>query len=119
MTHMSERTDIEHFRTLLLRAREELLALRDTRQAATATVELDQASVGRLSRMDALQQQAMAQDGRQRAELALRRIEAALRRCDDGSYGECLDCGEWIDPRRLELDPAATLCIRCAEARDG
>ena len=116
---MNERPDIEHFRTLLLRARGELLALRDIRQAATATVELDQASVGRLSRMDALQQQAMAQDGRQRAELALRRIEAALRRCDDGSYGECQGCGEWIDPRRLELDPAATLCIRCAAARDG
>lgn len=115
---MSVQPDIEHFRRLLLHERKELLALQDIRRAAAATVELDQASVGRLSRMDALQQQAMAQDGRQRAELALRRIEAALRRCDDGRYGECLECGEWIDPRRLELDPAATLCIRCAAARD-
>jgi DnaK suppressor protein len=111
-------TDIEHFRALLLKAREDLRALQDTRKSAAATVELDQSSVGRLSRMDALQQQAMAQDGRQRAELALRRIEAALCRCDDGRYGDCLDCEEPIDPRRLELDPAATLCIRCAQARD-
>jgi DnaK suppressor protein len=116
---MSGMTDIEHFRALLFKAREDLRVLQDTRTSATATVELDQSSVGRLSRMDALQQQAMAEDGRQRAELALRRIEAALRRCDDGSYGECLECGEPIDPRRLELDPAATLCIRCAQARDG
>ena len=118
MGRMSEQPDIEHFRARLLQKRHELLALQDTRQAATATVELDQASVGRLSRMDAMQQQAMAQDGRQRAELELRRIEAALRRCDEGRYGDCLECEEPIDPRRLELHPAATLCIHCAQARD-
>mgnify|MGYP006441817373 CR=1 FL=1 len=110
--------DIEYFRAKLLEARAALLGLEQERNAATATVVLDQTSVGRLSRMDAMQQQAMAQGTRQRAEQSLRRIEAALRRCDDGSYGECQDCGEFINPRRLELDPAATLCIACAEARD-
>lgn len=110
--------DIDHFRSKLCAARAAILALAETRDASTATVELDQSSVGRLSRMDAMQQQAMAQNTRQRAELELRRIEAALRRCDDGSYGYCADCDEAIDPRRLELDPAATLCITCAEKRD-
>ncbi len=110
--------DIDHFRAKLLAARADLLGLAEERNAATATVVLDQTSVGRLSRMDAMQQQAMAQGARQRADQSLRRIEAALRRCDDGSYGECQDCGELIDPRRLEFDPAATLCIACAEARD-
>ncbi|MEO5344173.1 MAG: TraR/DksA C4-type zinc finger protein [Gammaproteobacteria bacterium SHHR-1] len=42
---------------------------------------------------------------------------AALRRCEDGSYGDCLDCEEPIDPRRLGLDPAIALCIGCAEKR--
>ncbi len=116
---MTETPDIEHFRAKLLKAREEIVGLSETRDASTATVVLDQSSVGRLSRMDALQQQAMAQSTRQRAELALRRIEAALRRCDDGSYGYCPECDEPINPRRLELDPAAPLCIACAEARDG
>jgi DnaK suppressor protein len=115
---MADRPGIDHFRALLLRARDELLSTRAARDASAATVELDQSSVGRLSRMDAMQQQAMAQNGQQRAELALRRIDAALRRCDDGSYGHCLGCDEPIDPRRLELDPAATLCIACAGARD-
>lgn len=115
---MAEHPDIAHFKARLLTARKELLALRETRDSATATVVLDQSSVGRLSRMDALQQQAMAQSTRQRAELALHRIEAALRRCDAGSYGDCTKCDEPIDPRRLELDPATPLCIRCAEARD-
>ena len=117
MTEIPE-PEIDHFRAKLLAARADLLGLAEERNAATATVVLDQTSVGRLSRMDAMQQQAMAQGTRQRAEQSLRRIEAALRRCDDGSYGECQDCGEFINPRRLELDPAATLCIACAEARD-
>lgn len=116
---MSDAPDIEHFRTRLLQARKEILSLQDTRDASTATVELDQSSVGRLSRMDAMQQQAMAQSHQRRAELALQRIEAALRRCADGSYGYCLDCDKFIDPRRLELDPATTLCVTCAQAREG
>ncbi|MDT8385868.1 MAG: TraR/DksA family transcriptional regulator [Gammaproteobacteria bacterium] len=110
--------DIDHFRNKLLAAREAIQGLADARKASTATVVLDQTSVGRLSRMDALQQQAMAQSTRRRAELELRRIEAALHRCDDGSYGYCTDCDEPIDPRRLEFDPAATLCIACAGKRD-
>ncbi len=110
--------DIAHFRARLLQMREELAALNDTRDASSATVVLDQSSVGRLSRMDALQQQAMAQNTRERTELTQRRIDAALRRCDDGSYGYCTACDEPIDPRRLEFDPTATLCITCAAARD-
>lgn len=116
---MTDTPDIEHFRERLLKAREAILSSKDTREASTATVTLDQSSVGRLSRMDALQQQAMAQSTRQRAERELKRIEAALQRCDDGSYGYCLDCDEAINPRRLELDPSATLCIACAEERGG
>ncbi len=110
--------DIEHFRNKLLTARGVLLDMAEARNASTATVMLDQSSVGRLSRMDALQQQAMAQSNRQRAELELRCIEAALGRCDDGSYGYCVGCGEPIDPRRLDFSPAAPLCLACAEERD-
>ena len=109
--------NIDHFKSKLLAARETLQSLEETRHAATATVILDQSSVGRLSRMDALQQQAMAINTRQRAVLELRRIEAALRRCEDGSYGHCVDCDEPINPRRLDLDPATTLCINCANQR--
>lgn len=115
---MAEEPDITHFRQRLVEAREDIRALQATRDGASSTVHLDQSSVGRLSRMDAMQQQAMAQSGQQRAKAALIRIEAALRRCADGSYGYCLDCDEPIDPRRLEFDPATPLCIRCTQARD-
>ena len=79
-----------------------------------ATVVLDQTSVGRLSRMDALQRQAMAQAHSQRREVQRRRIDAALRRLAEGEYGYCTDCGDEIAPKRLELDPAQPLCLSCA-----
>ncbi len=81
--------DMGHFRSYLLAAREQLLALQGTRKASAATVTLAQSSIGRLSRMDALQPQAVAQTGQERAARELLRIEAALRRCAAGSYGYC------------------------------
>ncbi|MBB3763341.1 TraR/DksA family transcriptional regulator [Sphingomicrobium lutaoense] len=77
-------------------------------------VTLDQESVGRLSRMDALQVQAMAQALDRRREQEKLRIDAALRRIEEGDYGFCLECGEAIAEKRLEHDPAATHCIGCA-----
>lgn len=101
-------------RKRLLDKRDELVKLLEISDDARSTVELDQQSVGRLSRMDALQGQAMAQEQQRRRQQGLIRIEAALRRIEDDDYGSCLDCGDEIADRRLEIDPMATLCIRCA-----
>jgi DnaK suppressor protein len=79
-----------------------------------APVELDQQTVGRLSRMDALQVQAMAMETSRRRGTELRRITAALARIDEGEFGYCIECGDEIAARRIELDPAAPLCIGCA-----
>lgn len=96
----------------------ELRSIERSGDEAAATVELDQARVGRLSRMDALQGQAMSQELKRRREIELQRIDSALHRLDGGNYGFCVRCEEEIDERRLQLDPAATLCIVCAEAAD-
>jgi len=104
----------QRFRDRLLRLRAELLADAEAGKASAEVVELDQSKVGRLSRMDALQAQAMAQASEQRREQTLRRIDAALKRIDDGDYGYCLKCDEEINPKRLEFDPTVTLCIECA-----
>jgi len=95
--------------------RDELLAQSDASRDARDTVMLDQTSVGRLSRMDALQGQAMAKAEEQRRQLSLRRITGALARIEKGEYGECIECGEWIGARRLEGDPLVLKCIDCAE----
>jgi DnaK suppressor protein len=109
--------ELQKLKAKLEQTRLELTALQDARDASAETVKLDQSSVGRLSRMDALQRQAMAQDNQRRAAAMLKRIEAALRRMEEGDYGFCLDCDEAINPRRLEYDPATPLCVTCAEKR--
>lgn len=48
----------------------------------------------------------------------LEAIEAALARIEAGTYGECIDCGTTIAPRRLEALPFSTLCITCARERE-
>ncbi|MGM0583570.1 MAG: TraR/DksA family transcriptional regulator [Pseudomonadota bacterium] len=106
--------DLARRREQLLARRAEIEALAAENDAARATVGLDQQSVGRLSRMDALQGQAMAQATRRRRQAELKRIETALRLIEEGEYGWCQACGEPIDPRRLDLDPTLQLCIDCA-----
>ncbi|MDT0381847.1 TraR/DksA C4-type zinc finger protein [Streptomyces sp. DSM 42041] len=52
-----------------------------------------------------------------RARVHLDELDQALRRLEQGAYGRCEGCGEPIPAERLEVRPAATLCVRCAEAR--
>lgn len=80
-------------------------------------VELDQTTQGRLSRMDAMQVQAMAREVARRRAAELKRIDAALKRVADGDYGYCVSCDEEIQPKRLDFDPSVPNCINCA--RDG
>ena len=109
-----ESEDISSIRELisqrLIELREEILGAADS----TNTVELDQQSIGRLSRMDALQQQAMAIALEQRRQREIARLQNALARLDDDEFGYCEDFGEDIPKKRLEIDPATTRCVSCA-----
>jgi len=90
----------------------------DARNEQGKTAELDQSRVGRLSRMDAMQQQAMARASARRTEVELQRIRAALQRIISGEYGICTRCEEEIAAGRLNVDPATLLCIECARAAE-
>ena len=79
----------------------------------SAPVELDQQKVGRLSRMDAIQQQAMSKAAELRRDNELKRLQHVLEVIDDEDYGYCEDCGEAIPLKRLEISPAATRCVSC------
>ena len=103
-----------------IRLEERIAALKaDTEGSAEQrkAVALDQQSVGRLSRMDALQQQAMAQATERRRRVEITKAETALRSIDNDEFGYCLECGEEIEAARIEHDPALTLCFSCAKAR--
>ena len=110
--------DLQRFKSLLLKLKAELLEAGKTGQQAEEVVELDQTRVGRLSRMDAMQAQAMSQETGRRRRMHILAINSALARIENGDYGDCYDCGEIINPKRLEAGPATRLCIGCAEAQE-
>ena len=106
--------EIRAFQAVLRARRAEVVLLSENAAEARKPVALDQQSIGRLSRQDALQQQAMAkaQDARRATEI--RRIDAALARIEGGDFGYCDECGEEISLARLNIDPMATRCVGCA-----
>jgi len=108
----------EQWKALIEAQIEELQDLSAQSSESRKPVELDQTMQGRLSRMDAMQGQAMAQatDARRKQQIAA--LKGALKRIERGEFGECLECGEAIAERRLEGNPAITLCIDCASARE-
>jgi len=114
---MTEPTDAE----LRTRYKERLLAeLEEIAEASRQTsadrdpVVLDQQSVGRLSRMDAMQGQAMAAAMQWRRDGRIKAIHAALERLEIDEFGWCDDCGDFIGLKRLDLDPVAQRCVGCA-----
>jgi len=95
--------------------REELLHKKESAADDSSPVELDQTRVGRLSRMDAMQQQAMSQELERRRDTQLKRIEGAFIRLEKGTYGDCVGCGIAIDAKRMDFDPTAFFCVECAK----
>lgn len=113
-----EPSRLRHFHSRLQDERTALDAITSSRAASTGTVELDQSASGRVTRMDAMQQQAMAQAEQTRAATRRLQIDAAIGRINEGTYGVCPGCEQYIDERRLEAEPTAILCIACAAARE-
>lgn len=105
-------------RELLEARRNELESQLASGDEATRPVTLDQQSVGRVSRIDAIQQQQMAIASQQQATRVLRRIELSLQRIESGEYGLCLQCAEPIGFARLEAQPFTSLCLDCQSASE-
>ena len=110
-----DRAQQQAFRVRLCQLREELQELEKLSADAGKPVQLDQAMVGRLSRIDAMQGAQMAQEATRRRQRQLSGIATALARIDSGDYGYCTLCDEDIAIGRLDIDPTYSLCIRCAE----
>ena len=114
ISSVSKHVNTDHFRKLLQQQREEILEVLDSGKSAAGTVKLDQTSVGRLSRMDALQSQAMLQEATRRREQSLRDIDISLSKLESGDYGFCEECGEQIAEKRLFFSPTVCCCIACS-----
>lgn len=116
---MSDNTFIEKQKIMLEKQLIELRAFAEISKRDAETVELDQSKVGRLSRMDALQQQAMHAEQNRRRLNQIKQITVALVRIEQDDYGCCQDCGEEINPQRLQIAPATEYCTQCADKHQG
>ena len=101
----------------LLALRTELQQLLENSSDGAQPVSLDE-PIGRLSRMDAMQQQSMVQANRRTTQTRLTRIETALRRHANDEYGCCVGCEEEIGYARLKAQPEAPFCIDCQSNKE-
>ena len=111
--------DLKAYKKRLSAMRHEIEELSEVTEEARQPVELDQTTVGRLSRMDALQSQAMQLETERRRTIEIQRIDFALQRINEGEFGYCVSCGLEIEPKRLKNDPTAPTCFNCAELSEG
>ena len=81
-------------------------------------VQLDQQMVGRLSRMDAMQQQQMAQASQSHMRAHLSRVTLALKALEEGEFGYCRSCDEPIPFARLKIRPDSPLCVGCQQVNE-
>ncbi len=115
---MRDDIDLKYFEKRLKERLEAIIAAQESRKEEEEPVELDQARVGRLSRMDAMQQQAISQAAARLVDLERQRIQSALGRLQSGDYGYCALCDEEIAEGRLRFDPSILTCIACAKETD-
>ncbi|RMF15768.1 MAG: TraR/DksA family transcriptional regulator [Candidatus Dadabacteria bacterium] len=113
---MNSHFDPATAREALNQLRTELLQFLEQSDDDAQTVSLER-PIGRLSRMDQMQQQQMVLEQRRRAQRRLQQVDAALEALDRGDYGLCAECGEPIALARLKALPESRICIDCLEER--
>jgi DnaK suppressor protein len=112
MAHLTvqQRTELE---AELRRQLQRLERSMELSHEAARTVELDQTAVGRLSRMDSLQNQGLTRSLQERERLKLAQLQEALQRLELGTYGICTECSAEIPFGRLLVFPEAPDCATC------
>ena len=109
--------EAEELGQVLAALRNELEHFLQVTEEGIRPVALDE-PIGRLSRMDAMQQQSMARANRQSAQSRLKQVNAARQRFSREEYVDCLECEEPIGYARLTVRPEAVLCIACQSQRE-
>lgn len=114
MSHLTEE-QLTDFRQLLGELRDQIDALLQQTEADSRPVDLN-LPIGRLTRIDAIQMQAMAQMNRHQLEVRRQQVAAALDACEAGTFGSCRHCGGPISVYRLEALPETPFCVDCQES---
>jgi DnaK suppressor protein len=115
MKHLTP-SELEHLTAALDRELRKLERSMRTTEEALRPVTLDQSAVGRLSRIDSLQNQGLTRNLQEREQAKLGQVITAFQRIDAGTYGVCTECGGPIPFARLEVFPETPTCTACTGA---
>ena len=110
-------TQFVELRLELEKLLQELPRLLDLTSTSARPVDLD-APIGRLSRMDAMQNQQMAQANERAHADRLQQVKNAIAAMDGGRYGACETCNAEIPFERLEHVPETLVCVACRERQE-
>ncbi len=116
---MDELTDeqVAELKQRLVVLRDEMQQLLDATREGTRPVALDE-PIGRLTRMDAMQQQSMSAANRRSYDLRLQLVNQALTAVERDEYGICRRCDDLIGYKRLTARPESTFCLKCQDEID-
>ncbi|WP_168204135.1 TraR/DksA family transcriptional regulator [Aliikangiella coralliicola] len=106
---------------LKLSIKEQIITLQNQLSMAkesSKTVELDQSLAGRVSRIDAIQQQKMAQAGLNRTQQRINVLNKTIEQIDNEDFGYCEECGDEIGFSRLQIKPESTNCVACQQSKE-
>ena len=109
-----KKSDLTKFKTNLLDLKREILEIEIASSGSKKPVALDQSSVGRVTRIDAIQQQQMAVESSRRRTDTMLKIEAALLGIQSDEFGICVECGDDIATATLDIDPTFVKCVNCS-----
>jgi DnaK suppressor protein len=110
------RAQLDEIRTELQRTLRRLERSMKT-DGAPAPREIDQSTVGRLSRIEALQNQGLVRNLQERERVKFDEVLQALGRLDDGTFGRCTGCRSTIEYNRLLVFPETRTCSGCGRGR--
>ena len=117
MAHLTP-AQLGELRAALATLKDELAHSLSLSADAAKPVQLDQSAMGRVSRIDAIQQQKMVAANRHRQRIRLQQSLAALRAMDEDEYGYCRRCEEPIAVKRLQVRPESPVCLSCQSAME-
>jgi DnaK suppressor protein len=109
--------DLKRFRKILDDSKKAVLSSARKTLAEEATFDTDDLP-DEIDLASSEYQQSMVFRMRDREKYLLEKIQKALERIDDGTFGTCEQCGDEISAKRLEARPVTTLCIRCKEEQE-
>jgi len=115
MNHMTPSSNFDEVILLLETQRRQILETLDGLSVSLRPIELDQSVQGRLSRMDAINQQQVAKSSQSHLRLELSRVDAALARHHAGRFGLCCQCHMPVEAERIRAEPATPFCLTCLE----